>query len=526
VLCVLALFREFDSIHVRSLWTLPASFACAVALLGAADPPLDPAAATLLALHEAYVGWQLGDGTFDTLRVEDTQGKLGTDGKLAGLETSTDLRRGIVNRRSHLNAQGLELDSGFTGSIFWSSNINGFTVPRYDDGRAVELAESIFFNEASTSLPATLLRTDAATNVAVLRETTPAGTKLDISENRTTGAYLSVTVATPDESDTLLVDGYDEIAPGKRMVTRWHRAGSRYRHEDKVTANPRLSDGDLHPPPSRASWTFGTNAPIRLEVTQDQIVLDAAVNGVRGRFLLDTGAAGMFVTRDFAARAKLEVVGETVLSGASGEARSKLAKAKTVAFADGSTLHDLILYTGLSAEGSDAGIIGYDLLAAALVDVDLDAGQMRIFDPTTSVPNGKDALVVLPDLRTGTPIVPAKLNGKFSTGVLFDTGNSAPALIAADWKGTVPMLIDPDPAKYLSTHRVVIDATGTTSEVECGQLERISMGQVSYDAAPTCMLPTLERTFSLVGFSFLKHFNYTFDYPEGKIYMSLRKFQQ
>jgi predicted aspartyl protease len=311
------------------------------------------------------------------------------------------------------------------------------------------------------------------------------------------------------------------------MITRWHRAGSHYRHADTVTPNPKLSDGDLHPPPSRATWTFGANVPIRLEVTEDQIVFDAVVNGARGRFLLDTGASGMFVTRDFAARAKLEVVGETTVSGVSGDTRSKLAKAKTIAFADGSVLHDVVMFTGLSAfDGSDAGVIGYDLLAAALVDVDLDAGQMRIFDPATSVPNGKDALVVLPDLRSGQPIVPAKLNGKYSTNVLFDTGNSAPVLISADWKGTVPMLIDPDPAKYLATHRLVLDATGTTSEIECGQLERISMGQVSYDAAPTCMLTTQDRSESLVGFSFLKHFNYTFDYPEGKIYMSLRKFRE
>jgi hypothetical protein len=90
-------------------------------MLGASDaPPPDPVAAGLLALHKAYVGWQLGDGTFDTLRVEDTEGWLRTDGKLSDRETSTDLRRGIINRRSELNAQGLELDSGITGSIFWT----------------------------------------------------------------------------------------------------------------------------------------------------------------------------------------------------------------------------------------------------------------------------------------------------------------------------------------------------------------------------------------------------------------------
>jgi len=49
------------------------------------------------------------------------------------------------------------------------------------------------------------------------------------------------------------------------------------------------------------------------------------------------------------------------------------------------------------------------------------------------------------------------------------------------------------------------------------------IGPINYDGAPTCMLPGTEREDSIVGFSLLKKFNYTFDYPEGKIYMRLRK---
>ena len=84
-------------------------------------------------------------------------------------------------------------------------------------------------------------------------------------------------------------------------------------------------------------------------------------------------------------------------------------------------------------------------------------------------------------------------------------------------------MIDPDPAKYLSTHRYVLGASGSAREIECGQLEKIVVGPINYDGAPTCMLPGTEREDSIVGFSLLKKFNYTFDYPEGKIYMRLRK---
>jgi hypothetical protein len=88
--------------------------------------------------------------------------------------------------------------------------------------------------------------------------------------------------------------------------------------------------------------------------------------------------------------------------------------------------------------------MGYEFFAGALVDLNLDAGQITIFDPATNVPSDSGALMVLQDLSNGTPVVPARLNGKFPTRVLLDSGDAVSTLISDAWKGTIPILIDPD----------------------------------------------------------------------------------
>jgi len=66
-------------------------------------------------------------------------------------------------------------------------------------------------------------------------------------------------------------------------------------------------------------------------------------------------------------------------------------------------------------------------------------------------------------------------------------------------------------------------ATGGQQELQCGELARIQMGLLNYDDAPACYLPDFAENEAIVGFDLLRHFNYTFDYPEGKIVMTQRK---
>jgi hypothetical protein len=102
-------------------------------LLGALFLTLCPAiasaddTASLLAKHKAFVGWQFGDGSINTLRLERTY--TDADGKVT--QHATEARAGLAYRRDFHSTKDYEGDSstGFTGKLFWTTSANGFTAP-------------------------------------------------------------------------------------------------------------------------------------------------------------------------------------------------------------------------------------------------------------------------------------------------------------------------------------------------------------------------------------------------------------
>ncbi len=118
----------------------------------------DPQALDLLAKHKAFVGWQLGDGTFTTMRitgnVSDEKHK-----QIVGLVLLSG--RLALQRRlyTELKRNGAETErDGFTGNLFWEADYNGFTTPVYGDFAKFLASATILKNEGTTELPLNLSR--------------------------------------------------------------------------------------------------------------------------------------------------------------------------------------------------------------------------------------------------------------------------------------------------------------------------------------------------------------------------------
>src|SRR5579863_5230773 len=114
----------------------------------------DSTAAALLAKHRAFVGWQFGDGTFRTLRL--ARERVAAEGAVT--QRATEYRIGIVYRNHYVfprRADATE-DNGFTGSVFWSTNQNGFTTPLYGELAKFRLSYALLFNEGTTALQGTI----------------------------------------------------------------------------------------------------------------------------------------------------------------------------------------------------------------------------------------------------------------------------------------------------------------------------------------------------------------------------------
>jgi predicted aspartyl protease len=485
----------------------------------------DDEATALLAKHKAYVGWEFGDGTFKTMQIDGTVSQLEKSGALKPTVTYIELRRGIVRRTTSTNLEsGGESASGFTGKVFWFSDPSGQTVPVVSYRLKAMLTQQLIFDEATSLYPAVVLKNDtvAGKPVVVLREQLPSAISLDLYVDPQTGAYVRAIVDPTGRPTVIEIDGYSDPLPGKKTISSWHRADSHFRYVEKVVANPVLSDDDLRPPPQLATWTFAPPKPFPIEVQDKRIYVLAKFNGTEGRFILDTGAErSIFITSEFAKRAKLKAhSGFLTVGTLYGQRHGSYVDVNDLTFADGSDLKNVIAtqvtsMPGMAEEHTD-GLLGFSFLAGAIVDVDLDAARMTLYDPKTSAPDESRGAVFRVDLSSGTPAVPIKINGSASLDAFLDTGNPLYVLIPSSLIGKLRVMLDNDNPAMI----VLMQGHGG---VTCGKLDTIQLGAVSYNSPPFCYDDFFEPNTALVGLDLLKHFNLVFDYPDSEIIAEPRK---
>ena len=485
--------------------------AAALVTARAQAPTQDAASAALLAKHRAYVGWQFGDGTFRTMRITGDV----TNEKGEKTESFVYLSSGLVyhNRYTMLQRDNITQHTGFTGNLFWASDINGFTTPVYGDYAKYLASFTVLLQEGTTELPASFVADKMVdgNTVAIVRVTLTNGDPIDLYVDRNSGAYVQATIDPDGPYETKIhILSYRDVTPGKKMMASYRFGDGKDVHTyETFEPNVSVSDQELHPPPPAASWTFAGQDAVSISLTHYRILVDAAVNGVKGRFILDTGADAIYLDDRYADRANAPL-----LKG-NGEAGTMLGAVKThVRRVDtfavgGATLHNVLVYShdfresdyrGLDWQGYD-GLIGYDLFAGAIVKLDVYVSRMTILDPSTDL-STLHGLPLLVDLSNGTPAIPMTLNKSIAVNATLDTGS--PGVV----------FIKPDVAKK---HKLPEWNRG------CGNLESLSVGPITYAGQAVCVAYFPTASDMLLGFDFLKHFDYVFDYPHGRIFMTPNK---
>ncbi|MFZ0033237.1 MAG: pepsin/retropepsin-like aspartic protease family protein [Candidatus Cybelea sp.] len=494
---------------MKKIFAAAAAVAWMLAPARAQVPPQDSAAAAMLAKHRAYVGWHLGDGTFRSMRitgsVADEKGAqtqklvLLSDGILYH-DTYTDIARGGVTEHN-----------GFTGRLFWQSNFNGFTTPIYGDYAKYLASLTMLRQEGTTELGATYAgerRVDGKP-AGVVRVTLTNGDPIDLYVDPATGAYLQATIDPGGSLETTIhILSYADVVPGKKMISSYRIGKDRALYTyDKFEPNVSVTPADLHPPAAKASWTFASQ-PFPVTLTRNRVLINATVNGVVGRFILDTGASAIVMDDRFADRAKA-----SALAG-SGEAFTLYGNVKihtrrvdAISFG-GSTLHNVLVasedfeshdYRGLDRAGYD-GLIGYDLFAGAVVKLNVYDSTMTILDPAEDL-SASRGLQVLVDLSHRIPGIPITLNGSLPVIAFLDTGNPGVAFLSFD---------------FAKSHDLRIGSP------VCGNLESLTIGPIVYKGQPVC-LESFRADYMLLGYDFLKHFDLVFDYPHGRMFMMPNK---
>jgi hypothetical protein len=494
---------------------------CVWPVASASGAGAESAVDVFLAKHRSYVGWQLGDGSFKTLHL--TREYVNAQGKVT--ERATEYRAGLVYRNTYtyLNRANTVEDTGFTGNVFWSTNENGFTTPLYGALARYRLSLSVLLNEGTTALKASERGDVMIDNkeFARIRLDVPHADPIDVDVDLDSGAYARAVIDPDGENETSVrILSYTEITPGKRAIGSFRLGsglGGTYVYRS-IEPNVPISDDQLHPPPQRASWSFANSHPFPITVTPKRVLVDATVNGVKGRFILDTGASAIVLNEAFADRAtveKLPAARGTALS-LYGTAPSDMRKAESIAIG-GNTLTNAIVqaqdftsgdYRGLDRQNYD-GLLGYDVFAGAVVTLDFQNQTMTIADPSTlqSDPAG---IGILADTSLWVPTIPMTLNRAIAVNAMLDTGNPSALVFGPD------LLY-----KYhLRMARNIGFRVGMGS-IECGNIDTLQIGPITYAGQMACKLDSdlVSGRKMLVGLDFLRHFTVVFDYPRGRLFL-------
>lgn len=475
-------------------------------------------ASALLAKHKAFVGWQIGDGTFSTMTMDGDIVEHQRDGSDKVLYKAHQAMAGLANRLALQNVKrGTSTSSGFTGHIYWSSDENGFVRPALGDAQKFNIAYDLLFNEATPRMNGAIRgsKTIDGVDTTIVRVQTDSSDAIDLYVDPQTGAYKQA-VIDPDGTYETTIDivAYSDAAPGKKIISKWKGASGRLHEWNVINGNAKVSDADLHPPQQTAGWTFAAPHPVPIKLTDSRIYIDAKVNGVPGRFILDTGAAGIFLKQSFADRAHVKAFDLTKAGGVGGSIDTSVVRVDSIDIG-GNKLSNVIADSQSLAHFDADGLLGFDLLAGTIANLDLSNQQITLYDPTQMSVDKGTGIVATVDLSTGQPRLPMKLNGHIDVNALMDTGDPYYVLYGHD-------LI----YKYgLTTLRSasLMAGVGGYEVVHCGVIDQLSVGPVVYQTPSACESGSFSGREILVGLDFLKNFDFVFDYPHAQIVMLPRK---
>jgi len=457
--------------------------------------------------HRAYTGFTFGDGTIHTLAYDFTD----TYEKKA-MSNGHAVRVGLAYRENvHWSDENIESSDGFTGSLFWYADSNGFATGLRGNDVPPTYAEDLIETDAIAVLPWTYQGTvkDSGADLAMVRVTLNNGFPIELYVDRATGAYRRA-VLDPGGAYEMSLQNivYTEARPGVRVISaiQFGNDGDLIT-VNHIAVNPVVSESDLQPPPRTAQWQFGTGA-IPLTLTHDRIVVHAAVNGVTGTFLLDTGAAGIFFTGDFARRAHIaKATGHGFADSLYGSEKIDVGRVEALKIGD-STLTNALVYYGMApfdVWGPD-GLLGYGALAGAYVSLDLKDATMTLRDAADVDPSSTGGIVLPASFAEGQPSIPMLLNKSLVFDAVVDTGNPGGVVI---------------PARIISGYGLHFYQSDAGP---CGKLDTLSIGALNYDSPDACVAYGGGGRWLLAGMDFLRRFDRVdFDYPLGDVVLFPKK---
>ncbi|HEY5258684.1 MAG TPA: hypothetical protein VIJ12_09940 [Candidatus Baltobacteraceae bacterium] len=489
----------------------------------------------LMAKHAAYTG-------FASNAQQATWFASGTRTDRRVSDRFSEVRRGLLYRDTVSTTQGLDDTVGFSGSTVWHADENGFTAAIHGRLAKAAIDFDIVRSEALSALGTTAVVGSA--NVrgiasTIVRATPSGGTPMDLYVDPQTGAYVRVVVDPGGASTTFDNLQYGAAGDAQKAIDAWAVDGDIYTLSEIDTGHS-ITDAALAPPTPTATWTFaaGETVPLVYATNADndrQVKVRASVNGHAGIFLLSTSTPSILLYEPFAVAAGIKDIGTSDFSPYLGNVQyNGYGRAATLQVGS-SVLHDVIVERMSSANPAIAGVLGYDFYAGAIVGVDLRQRSLQLLDPsiyTAEVAGGGYGFQL--DLTNRTPTIAMRLPTGATAFPVLDTGLNGLVILSQALNdkrqiGGVPIedfgmvefqqgwgaTSDPIVTTSTTINYEALNSAGTSGV--CVAVKRLQIGPYTYLNPETCFGGTnvFGQDRGLVGMDFLRHFNWTIDYPDA-----------
>jgi outer membrane lipoprotein-sorting protein len=274
--------------------------------------------------------------------------------------------------------------------------------------------------------------------------------------------------------------------------------------------------------------TGGESAEMKFSLRSFHIYIPVIVNGSGPySFILDSGAGLTVVGSDIARVLNLDRVGELPALGTGGVDVGSFVNLDSIGISD-VVIADIVAgeldlsdLNRFALQPID-GILGYDLFSRFVVQVDYQDSLLTLFLPNDpSVPGGADTLAI--ELEQNHPMVTAVINDSITGRFRIDTGSMNYLDLYAHIVELYGLI---DESRSTVSNVRIHGLGGQTIESTLGRINSFTLGELTVRDLPCGFSNADSGLFAVegidgnIGGGLLSKFTCTFDYPQGKFYLT------
>ncbi len=284
-----------------------------------------------------------------------------------------------------------------------------------------------------------------------------------------------------------------------------------------------VTPADLKPAPPRKIFTLPdkvSQAVLPTDFDGGEILVHADIAGHRSDFVLDTGAAGIFITEGKAKQLGLTTYNprrNDVNAGAFTQREAIIPKIQIGPVA----LHDVVVTIIPSVGDSDnVGLLGFDFLAELGVRIDYEQQNVTVIDPAHLTPPA-DKNVFQIDVRLGSfqPMTSVVFDGERADRMVVDTGGAGTFMLQDHFTSRHPHVLH---TRAVSSTRFT--GVGGDFKTDSWRMKHISWGPVDFvdfiGYHVTSKQSYTDDADGAIGYDLLRYFTVVLDYMDGRIYLT------